>query len=726
MRSISIFFLVVIFFVSTCSYSQKTKINVNYVDVFENANHPQIAYWFFSKDMLNEKSYKSKIDSLVQFSKFTLIFLTARNGVDFYNNAVMHPIFQDLVSYAHQKGLKIALQLWERRYKVPIENTERLMQQTEILLDKKGDGAISIKPKGAIEMDLLFKNEIFNVYAFKKTGDGFYDASTLQNITTQCKAVDNNTEIAVNITTNESLRGYTALILTQHYYNYCSNHSKEAADNLDHILKVYSDISFDGVGLDEYTNLHVTPIWDLIKDNELFRAIPFSLAMADAYKKRYGFDLPATLFDMLYAPQSKPEVRIKAINTYMSIEREGTMNIEKIIYNSGKTYYGKNSFIGLHDTHHNTLDGDEVWQTGINWWNIKRDYGHTDEHTPTPTQIGIGFCYPENILYNMFYSKQLNEITEKSLTDLRYGIRTGYHAINDIQGWGVSVENPFALDQINKVENAARLLNQFNPSFPAIKLLIVFGMESQLNWYPDTASRNICNINGSLDIETKAKLLWDEGYRNVLVPTDVIEDGRLFINANGKPELGNHVFDAIVFLYPQYSTISTLQFFENYLAKEGKLMTEGNASKDFFGNDISARWKKILNKATVPHFSVDNICKLGIKKNTITNGSLNEDGSYTFTNLEALKNNSAGIFSFTLGGNVFSGSYTEMAAIKINWKGNVEKLAATGFSYLKKNGKIIMRLSTPADIFFEAKETGTITIADKSKTIQPTFKYFKK
>ena len=31
------------------------------------------------------------------------------------------------------------------------------------------------------------------------------------------------------------------------------------------------------------------------------------------------------------------------------------------------------------------------------------------------------------------------------MSDLTYGVRTHYHAINDIQGWGVSVEKPAAL-----------------------------------------------------------------------------------------------------------------------------------------------------------------------------------------------------------------------------------------------------------------------------------------
>jgi len=44
--------------------------------------------------MLSEAAYKSKIDSLAAYSKYTLIFLTARNNVDFFEPEKMKPIFQ--------------------------------------------------------------------------------------------------------------------------------------------------------------------------------------------------------------------------------------------------------------------------------------------------------------------------------------------------------------------------------------------------------------------------------------------------------------------------------------------------------------------------------------------------------------------------------------------------------------------------------------------------------
>ena len=270
------------------SAAQKSNTKVEYINEFENTQHPEIAYWFFNKEMLNEASYKRKIDSLSAFGKFTLLFITARNGVDFYDSKTMHPVFTKLVQYAHQKGLKIGLQLWEKRGNVSIENTERLIQEGEVALDDKGFAEYSTLSKHARDMKLLIKSDLFKVLVFKKVSEGYYDATTLKDITYLCKAESDKKSVSVKINCGNDCKGYTAYILTQHYYNFNSNHSEAAKINLIDILRAYSDISFDGVGLDEYTNLRVSTTWELKNTNEIFRERSYSLSMASQFQKKTG------------------------------------------------------------------------------------------------------------------------------------------------------------------------------------------------------------------------------------------------------------------------------------------------------------------------------------------------------------------------------------------------------------------------------------------------------
>jgi hypothetical protein len=328
----------------------------------------------------------------------------------------------------------------------------------------------------------------------------------------------------------------------------------------------------------------------------------------------------------------------------------------------------------------------------------------------------------KNVMYNMYYKKDITVIAKKALTDLRYGIRTHYHAINDVQGWGVSVDKLDALKLINPVENAARLLNRFNPSFPDIKLLILFGIEKQVNWFPDTACRNLNDINACLDIEKKAKEVWDAGYLNALIPADMIEDGKLTLNKNGKPTINGHVFDAILFLYPEYAHQKTLQFLTQYVAKGGKLMTEGQVHLDFDGKPLDDRWKKIASKAVATTYSLSNIEKLGVIKNGLDDGAKNEDGSYTFTNPDGLITGKTANFRIAQNGKIFKGNYSALAAIKTDKTGRLEKLAATGMSELTCGDKTILKLSKPADVYLEWKQgRPIITVADKSEEIKVAY-----
>ncbi len=715
MKTKFLFVILASLLVRSATHAQEVK--VKYVDAFENVNHPQVAYWFFAANMMDEARYKGKIDSFVKYSKYTLVFLTERNGCNFYDIKTMHPVFQKLVAYAHQKGLQIGLQMWKRDYETTIENSDRLIQEGELVLGAGGDGKYTAIAKGAREMKTLLRSELFKVYAFKKTGDGFYDPATLKDITASVKADTTKEQVSVSIQAGAQYSGYTAYIMTQHYYNSCSNFSQQAKDMLLGAFKAYGDIPFDGIGLDEYKNLKISQQKVLEAAKEVFRERLYSIGMGNRIKTLTGKEPARMMFDMRYAPQGKPELRMSTINQYMSMVRFATLPVEAAVYDLGKKLYGKHAFIGLHNTFHNNLDKDEVWQTGVSWWSIKRDYGHTDEETATPIQVGIGMSYQKNAMYNMYYGKDLTRIWTKALYDLRFGIRTHYHAANDVQGWGVSIDDPAALLKINKVENAARLLNRFNPSFPHVKLLVVYGMEAMYNWYPDISQRGMYDINDKLAMEKKSIWLWNNGYLNASVPTDLIADGRLRLNAAGKPELNGYTFDAVIFLNPEYARESTTHFFQQYVSKGGKLLLEGSATHDFFGKDITASWNAIAAKAIATSFSLDNVAKLGVEKNPLTDGVANEAGNFTFTNSESLQSDQPAAFSFTYHGDTYTGSYKGLAAISIDASGKLQKLAATAFSSMRKNGKPMVSLSKEADIFISV-ENGIVhaTVADETKS----------
>jgi len=283
----------------------------------------------------------------------------------------------------------------------------------------------------------------------------------------------------------------------------------------------------------------------------------------------------------------------------------------------------------------------------------------------------------------------------------------------------MGLEQPEAVEAINPVENCSRLMNRFNPSLPEIKLLVIFGNEALQNWYPDNADRGSYDINDRLKIEEKSVKIWEAGYLNALVPTDLISSGKLRLDSVGKPVLCGHKFDAIVFLYPQYSKESTLKFLEEYVNKGGKLMMEGQASYDFEGNDITGRMNNIRTKSIEKEFSVRKLSNLGIHKNAIVGGCKNEDGSYVFTDIKSLRNNSSKTSEINVNGDVYSADYCGFFAISADSGNGLKKITGTGLREVRKNGVIILKLNHPADIYIEKQnQIYRITIADQTRTNQ--------
>lgn len=699
-------------------FAQSQKIN--YVPEFGNTNHPEIGYWFISPNLLADDKYLPNVDSLAKKCKYTMLFLTAREGANFYNYSLMHPIFKKLVEEAHKKGLKVGLQLWGNYQDKSMEGSQRMIVENEVVLDESGNADKVIKAKYVRFPDRLLASGLFKVYAFRKTGDGFYDPATLQDITNQCIAtLPDKTTVQVSIKGSASLAGYTACIMTQEYCSQSSMWGDVEINGFTEAMKTYSDIPFDGFALDEYGNKFVERIFDP-NTKEPFRGRWYSTAMAEAFEKQKGESLTKVLFDGRYAPAGKPEVRIRAINTYMEFMREGALRVEKAVYDKSKEIFGDQIFNGIHDTYHNSLVNDEIWANGIAWWRSPRLYGQTDEKTFTPTQMGVAMAHTKNAMYNQYYDAVLSPVIVKALNDLRYGVRTHYHALNDKRPLRFDLEFPEAIDSINKIENCARLLNRFNPSLPDVRLLVVFGMEALSNWYPNISERGVYDINDKLKIEEKALEIWKAGYLNALVPSDLIVNHTLFINKDGKPEMNGHVFDAILYLNPQYAREPVLSFLEAYERVGGKLMIEGTADRDFNGKQINDRFQAIYRKAAVIGYSVNGLGKLGLHKNTLPNGCRNADGSYVYTDLASFRTDKPATFSVSIGADEYSATYTGLAIIKADQKTGIQKFAAAGCDRITKNGQVILRFSKPVDVFLEKKNGKfEITLADPAQKIRP-------
>ncbi len=698
-------------------------VSVMYEQPIHNANYPELVYWFITPETFAPGRVAQDIHHIADATPFTFPFLTERNGVllfknpepngflppscpkwppwctPFPGNMGSHALVAEIVKDAHRNGLKIGLAFdWlvvDTRQLLPLKEDQTVISSAEATLDAQGHATVTAGSK--MRFAPPEESALLRVYAFRKTAAGEYDPATLEDVTAKARGVarvgDPTTGLVdITVDLGPKYAGETIFAMQQTWLNAMDLFSDAYMHWVQAALNEYKDVPLDGAALDEfgYTRLLGNPPWRGLFAGKAFQA-HFEAAM--------GMKLPETLFAMSFCPRGHPEVRIKAADVYWDFLRSGPLRIENEFYRYSRKVYGYKTFAGIHSTIHNHLTNDEPWASGLDWWTEPRQYGMSDEDLSLPLRMGLLVSHPGKIMYDQFYGWNIQRFAEKTLNDARFDARIHYHGYNDTGAWGADLSSKLFLDTINPVEEKIRLLNRFDPAAPELPLLVIFGMPRLLNWYPHESDRNNFDVNGSLHIEEKVKALWDAGYRFAVVPSDLIDNGTLHLDARGRPVLHGRTFRAIIYLYPEYSKRTTLAFLHAYAQHGGALMLEGTATRDFNGKPVADEFAVIQAKARVIGFNIDAVEKLGITKDPLQaiGGSL-EDGSVILTDLPSLQKNLPKNFEVTVNGHEFTGTYEGVFAIKANGSGAIEKLACGECGTLLRDGRQVLSLKTPVDL----------------------------
>ena len=655
------------------------------------SRHPKIQYWFWEKGILQNKKYLKDIDNIASNSNFDTLIITNRGAFDFWDLSYK-PIFKEVVEYAHSKNIKVVLQLWEKGFMVhsdvEVDNAVSIVTEYEGVI-KGGSITIRATGKGNRYPDFVppIKSELLRVFAFKKYEDGYYDKETVRVITDESivlHSAPDSLSFSYNL---PELEGYTVYAMVSHYYRFPDLFSNSMVDYYKNFMDYYSDLPLDGIVVDEFKNIPIVPYWE----DTVFRERIYGKHFDKYFKMETGHDLIDEMFKMRYCPIDEDNIRIKAINLYFKIFRESTSRVEKAIANYAKKVFGRDTFIGLHNTYHNTLQSDEIWATGCNWWEVPRKYAQTDEDITYPVRMGIGCQCEENLIYDMFYDARKERFFEKCIRDAKFGCRIHYHGINADE-FGVDTGSKEFLSEITKYEEKIDLLNQFEPAMPKMELLVVFGFPALCNWYPDYDARNKMDINGKLNILQRVDELWKEGYFNALAPSDAIIDGRIVLN-NGKFDYCGHIFDKLLFLYPQYSQKEVIDFIEQAISNDYSIKIVGNLNKDFNGDEYDNKFHSgIFIEEN------DNVAdELNLKKNIIENGCLLEDGSVVISDYNSILNNEFCEYEFKVNDNLCIATFKGALALKITENGEIEKLVAGNLKSLTINDEKILSFTGTED-----------------------------
>lgn len=665
--------------------------------------HPQIIYWVWDS-VPKDDSHLEELDRIAKFTPFTHVSIYFHNGFGFDDPAKVKPAFAKAVARAHKLGLKVIVSPYFPAHS-PKELNGRLSGMVldhETTLDGNGTATLEARVE-ALRGKKPVGSSLLKAYAFRKTSEGFYDPATLRELSGDALKVTPLGPDALRIEVKQDAKhaGETVFVLSRHDYPYGDLFSDFWPEQFGKMLDTWADIPVNGLALDEFRYLSVD--W-----GKPFRGRWYSDAMSRAYRERFDRSMEEDLFANRYAPEGQPGVRAAAINRYFELLAPKPAEIEHAAYEHARKLFGKDIFVGFHNTWHNGVSYDEVWGTGANWWNLDRAYGQVDETLPMPIRLGVGAAYPKPVFYNMFYSelarkKKLDErdsYTGDAFLNAQINGRVNYLGIDQPKDWGIPFDDAL-LERIGRTEKRIRLLNLFDGPRPDTRILVLFGFPSLVNWFPNPAARSLHDINNSLDIEKKAEALWKAGIPCVVMSSTVIDSGKLSLNKGGKPTINGHTFDAVVFIGPEYSKPGTLEFLKNYVDTGGKLILDGEATRGFDGNPVGADYAAIAKAAIARECTPAAVAKFGIVQDWPKDGSRLEDGSILMLDRATFETDAPHTFSFRIGSHEYKVVASGLLAFKAAPDGTPQKLAAARFVSLERDGKIILQRDTPADTAVE-------------------------
>lgn len=643
---------------------------------------PNAIIWDFNYKSLYGKKYLKDIEFLKNNTSCDMVIISPRAGIQIGNYRQCHDVIAEITEKAHGIGLKIGLHLpsadgfynapvnaasapeIDQALLFPLDNTqdaEGVVHEYEMIADENGYACCQHQSKWVRQKIRPLFCELLCVFAFKKTADGFYDPSTLQDVTSCARIIDSRpSSLLLEIEAGKDNAGKALFVMVVQYHNYNAVTSDSNFFSKKKVMDVYADVPLDAICLDEfgYISLNTTGIRN--GSEEPYRGHFYTHALAKYYREQLNTDLAKEFFHIRYAPIDDEGVRIRAINHYFEELRKPPLKVEWEVAKYAQKLWGEDVFLTCHNTFHNDIDNDEIWRTACNWWDIPRKFGHTDENIAFPVRMGIMLAAKEPLMLDMFYSKckDFEEHYAHITIGAPFGCREFHHAYNDFT-FGCSFTEPELLKNVRILDEAIAQLNDFQYEYPRLDLLIIYGAGAQNNWYPNANDRNVFDINGNLKIIPKCEEIWQAGYRCALVPDYAITDGRICINEN-KICFNGYEFTHCLFMYPQYAKKEVLAMLDAAGMAGVKIAAVGQVNLDFEAQPAQ------LHIPCYPVFSMDIMNDLSCPKSAIPGGCVAKDGSFVLVSEGGLLRGEKTKFDFIINSVRYNGIHTGILAYRPN------------------------------------------------------------
>lgn len=686
---------------------------------------PTIGAWFCSDDFLEPDGYKKYVDLFAEHSIYDLLSTSFRVNQHEVTEPAFHDQVRAAVTYARERGLKIALDLDVRlareafRALYPDEQQEMLRLRTAPL---QAAGEVECAIASDVLTDHMTGNttpylplsgRLVRIYAYA-SGEGGIDPDTVRDITGQCEVkAASKDEVRVTIPCDTAMDGLTACVMVAFTHLTPDVYAPHLLDFQRAIVEQYADVDLSGLMKDEWG---FPPCHGGCPEKNDFW---FSEFRADAYKKATGGrDLVRDCLLMYAGETGRERERQAAINVLLKTSLERNAAIEEQYYNLAKTFFGPDAAVVTHATWTPYPGPSEFKKNGLDWWAAKRDWGQSDESTPFPARTALAKKWGGGVWYNQFYSTQVKAYEESLWNHALGGGRINYHPLYPAPEGMNRIDRSACLlsPGILTGESRIRLLQLITKAPLDCPVAVVFGHACAMNWAGPAYNQV------GLEVTNR---LWQAGYYADLIPTSEIAAGALTLAGNGAVQYGPQRYAAVVLYHPEFEQPETAAFFNQVNPDATTLFRVGSWTRDFSAQDfdgitsLPSRMAACEDGPEAAAKAIEALEKHGITPCTPAENLLPHDtacpgreGRIRLTDhtevFLAGKNNVAGDpikGDFDLSGHPVSAEAEGILAVRFDAGGALEALAAGGLKQFNGGG-VSLKFEPPVDLAYWHDATG--------------------
>ena len=609
-----------------------------------------ILYWKWHDGMLTQEQIRAEIDSIVSRSCYTDIYVTTH----WCQCGICHPSMPEIIrstcDYLHSLGRRLLFEIDPRAEKKQFVDQHPNLRMGFLYWQETSDAPKASLPIPQGAGGGMFFGEkqsgetLLSVKTYRKM-DGRILPESVRERRNECilRRVAGR-EVEVTLPALED--GEYAFTVVNSLVDFLDFFSSESRVFFQQLFETYRTIPLDGVALDEmgfpwHTEWNFNPNTYLLWNNSPL----FSENMAKQYQLEYTADY---LEDCLYrfCDSVDSSRRIRAINRYFEYIRKAIVDQETYFYKTAKEVFGQDVFVGAHPTWYaieEVQNTPEIWKNGVDWWEVPRDHGFTDEITPYPVRLALAHKAKSPVFYNMWYSEGtllLDSYFPEMWRNIRYGGRTitlGYECIHETN-LVLSMKTPGYLEQVSAIEERIVGVDKFQVTAAASDVLIIMGIEASANYLMNRDGIGGWNTHNGVFKEcfTLARDLFSSGYNCDLVADYEIYNGALQIDEEGHLRYGTQRYSYAIIAYPQFAKRELLTFLEKLNASQTAYCVVGDFSVDFDGNDVSNCYEELIKgrETFAIRPEITDVVALfpdAVATNRVPNGCVFQDGSIVLT-----------------------------------------------------------------------------------------------